>query len=212
MRSRPISQAEERCEQVDHAREILAPPTPDRDFAEVLRRIGPGEVVVVATADGWVVRGRIVRVGRDWLRVAEVRDEQGTARVAPGRVHEVRLGGRGAGQPGAGSVSGVRLRASASRSARYASSVSRLTRHTPFLPILRAGQVARAHERVHLRHRHVEDPCDIGRLQQGSGKFVVHGRARLDRVGNRPVAAAGGDRTGCRGRRRPRPVARGPVR
>jgi hypothetical protein len=58
----------------------------------VLRRIGPAEVVVVTTADGWATRGRIVRIGTDWLRVAEVRDEAGTARVAPGRVHEVRLG------------------------------------------------------------------------------------------------------------------------
>ncbi len=83
--------AEERCEQVDHAREILTAADTSREYSEVLRRVGPGEVVVIATADGWVVRGRIVRVGRDWLRVAEVRDEHGTARVAPGRVHEVRL-------------------------------------------------------------------------------------------------------------------------
>jgi hypothetical protein len=84
--------AQERGEQVEHAREILAAADADRDYADVLRRIAPGEVVVVATADGWVTRGRVVRVGRDWLRVAEVRDEVGTARVAPGRVHEVRLG------------------------------------------------------------------------------------------------------------------------
>ena len=84
-------QAEERCEQVGHAREILAAADADREFTEVLRRIGPGEVVVAATADGWVVRGRLVRVGSDWVRIAEVRDEQGTARIAPGRVHEVRL-------------------------------------------------------------------------------------------------------------------------
>jgi hypothetical protein len=58
----------------------------------VLRRLGPGEVVALATADGWTTRGRIVRVGRDWLRIAEVRDELGTARVTAGRVHEVRLG------------------------------------------------------------------------------------------------------------------------
>lgn len=37
-------------------------------------------------------------------------------------------------------MTGTRFRASASRSARYASSVSRLTRHTPFLPILSAGR------------------------------------------------------------------------
>jgi hypothetical protein len=84
--------AEERSEQVEHAREILAAADTDRDYADVLRRVGPGEVVVLATADGWTVRGRIVRIGRDWLRVAETRDDLGTARVAPSRVHEVRLG------------------------------------------------------------------------------------------------------------------------
>jgi hypothetical protein len=80
-------------EQVEHAREILAAADAACEYADVLRGIGPGEVVVVATVDGWVISGRIVRVGRDWLRIAEVRDELGTARVAPVRVHEVRLGG-----------------------------------------------------------------------------------------------------------------------
>jgi hypothetical protein len=84
--------AEERSEQVEHAREILAAADADRDYTDVLRRLGPGEVVALATADGWTTRGRIVRVGRDWLRIAEVRDELGTARVTAGRVHEVRLG------------------------------------------------------------------------------------------------------------------------
>jgi hypothetical protein len=85
-------EAEARSEQVEHAREILAAADAVRDYAEVLRRVGPGEVVVIATADGWVTHGRIVRVGDDWIRIAEVRDETGTARIAPGRVHEVRLG------------------------------------------------------------------------------------------------------------------------
>ena len=84
--------AEERSEQVEHAREILAAADAASDYVEVLRRVGPGEVVTVATVDGWMVRGRVVRVGRDWLRIAEVRDELGTARVAPSRSHEVRLG------------------------------------------------------------------------------------------------------------------------
>jgi hypothetical protein len=83
--------AEERREQVEHAREILAAGDAVREFSTALRRIGPGEVVLVATADGWATRGRIVRIGADWLRLAEVRDDTGTARVAPGRVHEVRL-------------------------------------------------------------------------------------------------------------------------
>jgi hypothetical protein len=84
-------QAAERCEQVEHARQVLAAADAVRDFASALRRIGPAEVVLVVTADGWAARGRIVRIGADWLRVAEVRDDTGTARVAPGRVHEVRL-------------------------------------------------------------------------------------------------------------------------
>jgi hypothetical protein len=84
-------QAEERCEQVEQARQILAAGDSARDFVATLRRIGPAEVVVVVTADGWASRGRIVRIGTDWLRLAEVRDEVGTARVAPGRIHEVRL-------------------------------------------------------------------------------------------------------------------------
>jgi len=83
--------AQERGEQVEHARQILAAADAIRDFSAALRRIGPAEVVLVATTDGWCTRGRIVRVGADWLRVAEVRDETGTARVAPGRVHELRL-------------------------------------------------------------------------------------------------------------------------
>jgi hypothetical protein len=83
--------AEERSGQVEHAREILAAADAVRDFSAALRRIGPAEVVVVVTADGWATRGRIVRIGADWLRVAEVRDETGTARIAPGRIHEIRL-------------------------------------------------------------------------------------------------------------------------
>jgi hypothetical protein len=85
-------QTESRHEQVEHAREVLAAADAVSDYVDVLRRIAPGEVVVVATSDGWVAQGRVVRVGRDWIRVAEVRDDAGTARVAPGRVHEVRLG------------------------------------------------------------------------------------------------------------------------
>ena len=84
--------SEERCEQIEHAREILAAADAVRGYADVLRSVGRGEVVLVATKDGWVVRGRIVRVGDDWLRVVEVHDEMGTARIAGTRVHELRLG------------------------------------------------------------------------------------------------------------------------
>jgi hypothetical protein len=84
--------AESRCEQVEQAREILAAADAMGRFRDVLRRIPTGEVVLVVTADGWQVRGRLVRVGDDWLRVAEVRDDAGTARVTPARMHELRLG------------------------------------------------------------------------------------------------------------------------
>jgi hypothetical protein len=84
--------AESRCEQIEQAREILAAADTLRRFGDVLRRIPVGEVVVVATADGWLVRGRLVRVGDDWVRVAEVREDGGTARVSATRVHELRLG------------------------------------------------------------------------------------------------------------------------
>lgn len=84
--------AESRCEQVEQAREILAAADTVRRYGDVVRAIDPGEVVVVATADGWLTRGRILRVGDDWIRVAEVRDDAGTARVAAARIHEVRLG------------------------------------------------------------------------------------------------------------------------
>jgi hypothetical protein len=84
-------QAEDRCEQIDQAREILAAGDAERGFADVLRAVVPGASVVVATADGWFVRGRILRVGRDWVRVSEVRDDAGTARLAAARLHDVRL-------------------------------------------------------------------------------------------------------------------------
>jgi hypothetical protein len=84
--------AEERHEQLEHARQVLAAGDAVEEFVDALGRIAPGDVVTVTTVDGWTVRGRIVGVGRDWIRVAEVRDELGTARVEPGRTHDVRLG------------------------------------------------------------------------------------------------------------------------
>ena len=83
--------AESRCEQVEQAREILAAADATARFRDVLGRIPTGEVVLVATADGWLVRGRIVRVGDDWVRIAEVRDGSGTARVTAARLHELPL-------------------------------------------------------------------------------------------------------------------------
>jgi len=84
-------QAESRQEQVEQAREILAAGDAERSFVDAVRRIRPGEVLTVATVDGWVARARVVRVGADWLRLAEVSDEMGTARARTRRLHEVRL-------------------------------------------------------------------------------------------------------------------------
>ncbi len=83
--------ASDRYEQEEQAREVLAAGDEQIAFAEVLRRVGVGEVVCVTLLDGTMLRGRINRVGIDWCRVTEVADELGTARVRSRRVHEVRL-------------------------------------------------------------------------------------------------------------------------
>lgn len=60
-------------------------------FADLLRRRVPGEVVSVFMVDGESVRGRILEVGTDVLRVGEVGDTTGTARRRVLRCHDVRL-------------------------------------------------------------------------------------------------------------------------
>ncbi|MGZ6885277.1 MAG: hypothetical protein ACXVJ7_07545 [Acidimicrobiia bacterium] len=83
--------AENCLEQEEQAREILAAADAERGYAEMLRRIPVGEVVTLTTIDGYTARGRVVRVGCDWLRFAEVADGAGTARLTARRIHEVRL-------------------------------------------------------------------------------------------------------------------------
>lgn len=83
--------ADEQFEHEEHARELLAAADEVRGFDELLRRVSPGEVVALSTLDGAVLRGRIVRVGRDWVRLAEVADELGSARARTRRVHDVRI-------------------------------------------------------------------------------------------------------------------------
>lgn len=83
--------SEERFEHEEHARELLAAADEVRGFDELLRRVATGEVIALMTLDGAVLRGRIVRVGRDWVRLAEVADEMGTARARTRRVHDVRI-------------------------------------------------------------------------------------------------------------------------
>lgn len=80
--------ADARLEQVRLAREILAAADGDRSYAEVLRRIPATEVVALTTSDGAVLRGRIVRVGPEGLRLAEVGERPG---APPRRLHEIRL-------------------------------------------------------------------------------------------------------------------------
>ncbi len=72
----------------------------------------------------------------------------------------------------------ARALASSASSTRYASSASRLTRHTPLRPILSAGQLATAHQRVHLRDGDVQDTRDLGRLEQGQREFFHHSLLR----------------------------------
>lgn len=83
--------AEERSEQEEHARQVLAAGDATRGFVDVVRRLPTGSVVAISTVDGTTVRGRVVRVGSDWLRLVEVVDETGTARVRGRRIHELRM-------------------------------------------------------------------------------------------------------------------------
>ncbi len=79
------------AEQLGEAREIVAAGVATRRFVDELRRIGPGEVVTVVGGDGEPLRGRLLCVGADWLRVGEVAEETGTRRTRLLRVHDVRL-------------------------------------------------------------------------------------------------------------------------
>ena len=79
------------AEQLDEAREIVAAGIAARPFVDQLRQIPPGDVVTVTASDGVALRGRVLQVGADWIRLGEVADEEGTLRVQLRRVHDVRL-------------------------------------------------------------------------------------------------------------------------
>jgi hypothetical protein len=79
------------AEQLDEAREIVAAGVAARVFADQLRHIPAGDVVTLVGADGVALRGRVLQVGADWLRLGEVVDDEGTLRVRLRRVHDVRL-------------------------------------------------------------------------------------------------------------------------
>jgi hypothetical protein len=82
---------EAELEQLGEAREIVAAAISTRAFIDELRRISPGDLVTIVAADRQAVRGRILRVGSDWVRVGEVGDEIGTRRVRLHRVHDIRV-------------------------------------------------------------------------------------------------------------------------
>jgi hypothetical protein len=82
---------EAELEQLGEARETVAAGLAGRPFADELRRIGSGDVVTVATVDGQPLRGRVLGVGADWVRIGEVTDESGARRARLRRVHDVRL-------------------------------------------------------------------------------------------------------------------------
>jgi hypothetical protein len=73
------------------AREILAAGTANRTFGEMLTRIPRGDTVALVTVDGTILAGRVLAVGRDWVRLGEVADPTGTARARLRRVHDLRL-------------------------------------------------------------------------------------------------------------------------
>jgi|tagenome__1003787_1003787.scaffolds.fasta_scaffold18805849_2 hypothetical protein len=79
------------AEQLDEAREIVVAGIAARPFVDQLRHIPPGDVVTLAAADGVVLRGRVLHVGADWLRLGEVVDDEGSLRIRLRRVHDVRL-------------------------------------------------------------------------------------------------------------------------
>lgn len=85
--------AAERYEHEEQARELLVAADETFAFSDLLRRIPVGEVIGLTLIDGSTLRGRVVRVGRDWIRLSEVADELGTARARTRRVHEIRLAG-----------------------------------------------------------------------------------------------------------------------
>jgi hypothetical protein len=79
------------AEQLDEAREIVVAGIAARTFADQLRNVPLGDVLTLTATDGVALRGRILQVGADWVRLGEVADDEGTLRVQLRRVHDVRL-------------------------------------------------------------------------------------------------------------------------
>ena len=85
--------AGQRMEHEEQARELLDEADGNTRFVQLMGRVPTGEAVGVALLDGTLLRGRITRVGSDWIRLAEVADELGTARARTRRTHDVRVSG-----------------------------------------------------------------------------------------------------------------------
>lgn len=81
----------QRQEHEDQAREVLAASDAETRFSVWLRRLPRGEVVALVTIDGATLRGRVLRVGQDWIRLGEVADDGGTQRTECRRDHAVRM-------------------------------------------------------------------------------------------------------------------------
>lgn len=82
-----------RMECEEQARELLDEADGNTRFVQLVGRVQTGEVVGVALLDGTMLRGRVTRVGFDWIRLAEAADEVGTARARTRRTHDIRISG-----------------------------------------------------------------------------------------------------------------------
>ena len=60
-------------------------------FADLLRRLPVGEVVTMVTIDGADLRGRVLQVGTDVVRLGEVSDTAGAQARRIVRCHDIRL-------------------------------------------------------------------------------------------------------------------------
>ena len=79
-------------EQRAEAREIVAGGQAARSLVDELRRIPAGDVVTLVATDAVPLRGRVLAVGRDFVRLGELADATGSGRARVLRVHDVRLG------------------------------------------------------------------------------------------------------------------------
>ncbi len=82
---------EYRSEQEAEAASIVAAANRERRFVDELRSCGPGDVVTLVTTDHAALRGRILNVGIDTLKLGEVTEATGIGRLRVVRVHDVRI-------------------------------------------------------------------------------------------------------------------------